>query len=65
MTPSSLPQAAAEGESREQSMPCTQCGILLTEENFVAAQTRLRVASGQEVITIFGGLELKTPPWGQ
>ena len=47
------------------------CGALLTEEDFVAAetitvpaaQTRLRVPNGQEVITIVGGLELKTPPW--
>ncbi len=51
--------------------PCQQCGALLTEEDFVAAetvtvpaaQTRLRVPNGQEVITIVGGLELKTPPW--
>ena len=50
---------------------CDQCGALLTEEDFVAAemvtipaaQTRLRVPNGQEVITIVGGLELKTPPW--
>jgi len=50
---------------------CPQCGALLTEENFVAAeavtipsaQTRLRVPNGQEVMTIVGGLELKTPPW--
>ena len=43
----------------------------MTEENFVAAetitvptaQTRLRVPNGQEVVTIVGGLELKTPPW--
>ncbi len=50
---------------------CAQCGALLTEEDFVAAetvtvpaaQTRLRVPNGQEVITIVGGLELKTPPW--
>ena len=27
------------------------------------AETRLRVPNGQEVITIVGGLELKTPPW--
>ena len=47
------------------------CGALLTSENFVAAETvtvpsaetRLRVPNGQEVITIVGGLELKTPPW--
>jgi hypothetical protein len=50
---------------------CAQCGAVLTEEDFVAAetvtvpaaQTRLRVANGQEVVTIVGGLELKTPPW--
>ena len=50
---------------------CVQCGALLTLENFVAAETvtvpaaetRLRVPNGQEVITIVGGLELKTPPW--
>ncbi len=50
---------------------CQQCGALLTLEDFVAAemvtvpaaQTRLRVPNGQEVITIVGGLELKTPPW--
>ena len=50
---------------------CGQCGAVLTEEDFVAAemvtvpaaQTRLRVANGQEVVTITGGLELKTPPW--
>jgi hypothetical protein len=50
---------------------CRDCGAVLTEEDFVAAetitvpaaQTRLRVPNGQEVITIVGGLELKTPPW--
>lgn len=50
---------------------CSRCGALLSEEDFVAAetitvpaaQTRLRVPNGQEVITIVGGLELKTPPW--
>jgi hypothetical protein len=50
---------------------CNFCGALLTEEDFVAAetvtvpsgQTQLRVPNGQEVITIVGGLELKTPPW--
>jgi len=50
---------------------CPECGALLTEENFVAAETvtipsavtRLRVPNGQEVVTIVGGLELKTPPW--
>jgi hypothetical protein len=51
--------------------PCVQCGAVLMEEDFVAAetvtvpaaQTRLRVANGEEVVTIAGGLELKTPPW--
>jgi hypothetical protein len=50
---------------------CSRCGALLTEQDFVAAETitvpaaetRLRVPNGQEVITIVGGLELKTPPW--
>ncbi len=50
---------------------CAQCGALLTEEDFVAAETitvpagetKLRVPNGQEVIGIVGGLELKTPPW--
>jgi hypothetical protein len=53
------------------ALQCNFCGALLTEEDFVAAetvtvpsgQTRLRVPNGQEVITIVGGLELKTPPW--
>jgi hypothetical protein len=53
------------------TLSCDQCGALLTEEDYVAAemvtiptaQTRLRVPNGQEVITIVGGLELKTPPW--
>jgi hypothetical protein len=56
---------------RDVTNSCDQCGALLTEEDFVAAemvtipaaQTRLRVPNGQEVITIVGGLELKTPPW--
>jgi hypothetical protein len=50
---------------------CDTCGALLTEEDFVAAEmvtvpaaeTRQRVPNGQEVVTIVGGLELKTPPW--
>ena len=70
------PAHAVEGpllDGADSSMPptCSHCGALLTEENFVAAetvtvptgQTRLRVPNGQEVITIVGGLELKTPPW--
>jgi len=53
------------------ALSCDVCGALLTEEDFVAAeavtvpaaQTRMRVANGQEVVTMVGGLELKTPPW--
>ena len=59
------------GAAESGYLVCANCGALLTEENFVAAetitipyaQTRLRVPNGQEVITIVGGLELKTPPW--
>jgi hypothetical protein len=61
----------AENLPKDGGATCSACGALLTEENFVAAetitvpaaQTRLRVPNGQEVITIVGGLELKTPPW--
>jgi len=69
----SLAQEPAGASSRtpDGGAACAQCGAILTEEDFVAAetvtvpaaQTRLRVANGQEVITIVGGLELKTPPW--
>ncbi|HEV2287412.1 MAG TPA: hypothetical protein VGR81_00505 [Candidatus Acidoferrales bacterium] len=52
-------------------MSCAMCGALLLEENFVpeeivtvpAGVRTLRVANGQEIITIVGALELKTPPW--
>jgi hypothetical protein len=58
-----------EGQKPERS--CDFCGALLPEEDFVAAETvtvpaaetRMRVPNGQEVITMVGGLELKTPPW--
>jgi hypothetical protein len=61
----------AENLPKDGGATCSACGALLTEENLVAAetitvpaaQTRLRVPNGQEVITIVGGLELKTPPW--
>ncbi len=61
----------SESSSAGATKTCPQCGAVLTEEDFVAAemitvpaaQTRLRVPNGQEVITIVGGLELKTPPW--
>ena len=66
-----IPRSARDDSSQNISPNCSQCGALLTEEDFVAAetitvpaaQTRLRVPNGQEVITIVGGLELKTPPW--
>jgi hypothetical protein len=76
-TQSSPPQAATSStnqlaaQAEAYATKCTACGAFLTEENFVAAETvtvpsaetRLRVPNGQEVITIVGGLELKTPPW--
>jgi hypothetical protein len=60
-----------EKQMQDQAACCLHCGAVLSEEDFVAAevitvpaaQTRLRVPNGQEVITIVGGLELKTPPW--
>ena len=71
MGEASLAHETAVPRHRTPQASCSQCGALLTEEDFVAAetitvpsaQTRLRVANGQEVITIVGGLELKTPPW--
>lgn len=69
-------QAEADASANSRPSPldphtCSQCGALLTEQDFVAAetitvpaaQTRLRVPNGQEVITMVGALELKTPPW--
>src|ERR1700733_13060710 len=62
---------AEEGANTNIGRSCDTCGALLTEEDFVAAAmvtvptagTRQRVPNGQEVVTICGGLELKTPPW--
>ena len=62
---------ASDGGETVTERRCSDCGALLSEEDFVAAetisvpegQTRLRVPNGQEVITIVGSLELKTPPW--
>jgi hypothetical protein len=50
---------------------CPDCGAAFELGDYVpadvvtvpTAETRLRVANGQEVVTIVGGLELKTPPW--
>ncbi len=63
--------SADEGDDPNIGRSCDTCGALLTEEDFVAAEmvtvptaeTRQRVPNGQEVVTIVGGLELKTPPW--
>jgi hypothetical protein len=65
------PHADAEdGADTNIGRSCDTCGALLTEEDFMAtematvptAETRQRVPNGQEVVTIVGGLELKTPP---
>jgi hypothetical protein len=69
--PHSVWDDSVKDENETTALQCNFCGALLTEEDFVAAesvtvpsaQTRLRVPNGQEVITIVGGLELKTPPW--
>ena len=50
---------------------CPKCGVALDEGMFVPAEVvtapgiarRQQVPNGQEVITIVGALELKTPPW--
>jgi len=49
---------------------CPECGAENTAKGAAAemvtvptAETRQRVPNGQEVVTIVGGLELKTPPW--
>src|SRR5277367_5213281 len=62
---------ADEGANDTIGRSCETCGAFLTKEDFVAAEmvsvptteTRQRVPNGQEVVTIVGGLELKTPPW--
>ena len=58
-------------DKRELQTNCAACGALLTEENYVpeevitvpAGVRTARVSNGQEVLTIVGALELKTPPW--
>lgn len=71
---SALPQN--DNESRPALLPpvlCEKCGAPLGPENFrpaprvaipLVSGTR-RVANGQEVITIAGGLELNTPVWAE
>jgi hypothetical protein len=63
--------ASAKPGPQTSNVPCATCGALLTEENYVpeelvtvpAGVRTVRVANGQEVITMVGALELKTPPW--
>jgi hypothetical protein len=70
-TPSSHP---AEGTATPPPPPpgfCPDCGAAFELGDWVPADivtvptvaARLRVSNGQEVVTIVGGLELKTPPW--
>jgi len=62
---------ASASPAPQTNVPCPTCGALLTEENYVpeevitvpAGVRTVRVANGQEVITMVGALELKTPPW--
>ncbi|MHB8484257.1 MAG: hypothetical protein ACYDCM_00800 [Candidatus Acidiferrales bacterium] len=64
-------ETAQGPESSKGQTDCAACGALLTEENYVpeevvtvpAGVRTTRVANGQEVVTIVGALELKTPPW--
>jgi hypothetical protein len=74
-TPAAAKQAAqspgAPGVFGPTAGLCPQCGADLDEAEFVptdvvtvpALETVLRVPNGQEVITLVGGLEMKTPPW--
>ncbi len=65
------PYETPQGVAIADRISCSVCGALLTEENYVpeevitvpAGVRTARVANGQEVLTIVGALELKTPPW--
>jgi hypothetical protein len=70
----SPPTTPAKGTATPPPPPpgfCPDCGAAFELEDWVpadvvtipTAETRLRVPNGQEVVTIVGGLELKTPPW--
>jgi hypothetical protein len=69
--PAAQVEKGAKGGNGSNGISCATCGSLLTEENFVpeeivtvpAGVRTVRVANGQEVITMVGALELKTPPW--
>ena len=63
--------ARGAGSTHTGPPPCSFCGASFEEGSYVpadvvtvpAAETKLRVPNGQEVISIVGALELKTPPW--
>ena len=70
----SPPRTPASGSATPPALPpgfCPDCGAAFELGDWVpadvvtipSAETRLRVPNGQEVVTIVGGLELKTPPW--
>jgi ribosomal protein L37AE/L43A len=69
--PNCAAETAARGSTFANGASCEACGAVLTEENYVpeevvtvpAGVRTMRAANGQEVITIVGALELKTPPW--
>ena len=69
--PNCAMETAAQGSTSANGTSCEACGAVLTEENYVpeevvtvpAGVRTVRAANGQEVITIVGALELKTPPW--
>ncbi|HUK53084.1 MAG TPA: hypothetical protein VL099_07325, partial [Candidatus Binatia bacterium] len=70
---SSSEQGAGEAERNECLSRCPQCGAELAEQDFTPAETvRVprragveRLPAGQEVISIIGALELKTPLWAR
>lgn len=69
--PNCAAETAARRSTSANGASCEACGAVLTEENYVpeevvtvpAGVRTVRAANGQEVITIVGALELKTPPW--
>ncbi len=69
--PASIPAAGSAMPPPPPPGFCADCGAAFELGNWIPAElvtipsvaARLRVANGQEVVTIVGGLELKTPPW--
>jgi hypothetical protein len=59
------------GETRSELMFCPECGALMETAQWLPPESitvpevtgTLNVPNGQEVITMVGALELKTPPW--